>query len=72
MPVLVKLNHLAFAVIPAKAGIHMLRTSEFMDSRLRGNDDPEMVGFNLGENESTPWVQALRLWLRRLALRPLR
>ncbi len=39
MPVLVKLNHLAFAVIPAKAGIHMLRTSEFMDSRLRGNDD---------------------------------
>ena len=48
-----RLNHLAFAVIPAKAGIHMLRTSEFMDSRLRGNDNPEIVGFNLGENDSS-------------------
>ena len=66
-----KLNHLAFAVIPANAGIHMLRTSEFMDSRIRGNDDPEMVRFNLGENGPSPSSQALRFWLLRRALRPL-
>ena len=28
-------------VIPAQAGIHILRTLEFMDSRLRGNDVSE-------------------------------
>jgi hypothetical protein len=33
-------------VIPAKAGIHILKGSEFMDSRLRGND-----GFKLPVNQ---------------------
>ena len=44
----VKLNDLALVVIPAKAGIHKLSDSQHMDSRLRGNDDPEIVGFDLG------------------------
>ena len=37
----------------------MLKTSEFMDSRLRGNDDPEIVEFNSSEND--PKVDSVRL-----------
>jgi hypothetical protein len=33
-----------FSVIPAKAGIHILRGLEIMDSRLRGNDGSLLEG----------------------------
>jgi hypothetical protein len=44
-------------VTPAKAGVHILRTFEIMDSRLRGSDGSECVA-NL-QNHPTPFRLSL-------------